>query len=122
MSGGLLLMAVSLPLHLHIRCSPVIGEVLQMQVSTQYFHYLRHKLRRAALAQWRTAATPTTGSGQAPAQQQRQRTWFGGKPREVPKVLAGRGSALWTWAGCFGDPDSRHWKRVFGVCRADERR
>jgi hypothetical protein len=31
--------------------SPVIEEVLQMQVSTEYFHYLRHKLQRAALAQ-----------------------------------------------------------------------
>ncbi len=30
--------------------SPVIEEVLQMQVSTGYFHYLRHKLQRAALA------------------------------------------------------------------------
>jgi hypothetical protein len=30
--------------------SPVIEEVLQMQVSTEYFHYLRHKLQRAALA------------------------------------------------------------------------
>ena len=29
---------------------PVIEEVLQMQVSTEYFHYLRHKLQRAALA------------------------------------------------------------------------
>ena len=31
--------------------SPVIEEVLQMQVSTEYFHYLRHKLQRAAMAQ-----------------------------------------------------------------------
>ena len=31
--------------------SPVIEEVLQMQVSTEYFHYLRHKLQRAALAE-----------------------------------------------------------------------
>jgi hypothetical protein len=31
--------------------SPVIEEVIQMQVSTEYFHYLRHKLQRAALAQ-----------------------------------------------------------------------
>ena len=31
--------------------SPVIEEVLQMQVSTEYFHYLRLKLQRAALAQ-----------------------------------------------------------------------
>ena len=31
--------------------SPVIDEVLQMQVSTEYFHYLRHKLQPAALAQ-----------------------------------------------------------------------
>lgn len=31
--------------------SPVIEEVLQMQVSTEYFHYLRHKRQRAALAQ-----------------------------------------------------------------------
>ena len=31
--------------------SPVIEEVLQMQVSTEYFHYLRHKLQRAVLAQ-----------------------------------------------------------------------
>jgi len=31
--------------------SPVIEEVLQMQVSTEYFRYLRHKLQRAALAQ-----------------------------------------------------------------------
>jgi len=31
--------------------SPVIEEVLQMQVSTEYFHYLLHKLQRAALAQ-----------------------------------------------------------------------
>jgi hypothetical protein len=31
--------------------SPVIEEVLQMQVSTEYFHYLRHKLQRAALTQ-----------------------------------------------------------------------
>ena len=31
--------------------SPVIEEVLQMQVSTEYFHYLGHKLQRAALAQ-----------------------------------------------------------------------
>ena len=31
--------------------SPVIEEILQMQVSTEYFHYLRHKLQRAALAQ-----------------------------------------------------------------------
>src|SRR3954454_100322 len=30
--------------------SLVIEEVLQMQVSTEYFHYLRHKLQRAALA------------------------------------------------------------------------
>ncbi|HEY6373391.1 MAG TPA: hypothetical protein VIX37_22635 [Candidatus Sulfotelmatobacter sp.] len=27
--------------------APVIEEVLQMQVSTEYFHYLRHKLQRA---------------------------------------------------------------------------
>ncbi|MBZ5612277.1 MAG: hypothetical protein LAP38_28815 [Acidobacteriia bacterium] len=31
--------------------SPVIEEVLQMQVSTEYFRYLRHKLQRAVLAQ-----------------------------------------------------------------------
>jgi len=31
--------------------SPVIEEVLQMQVSTEYFHYLRHKLQRTVLAQ-----------------------------------------------------------------------
>jgi hypothetical protein len=31
--------------------SPVIEEVLQMQVSAEYFHYLRHKLQRATLAQ-----------------------------------------------------------------------
>ena len=31
--------------------SPVIEEVLQMPVSTEYFHYLRHKLQSAALAQ-----------------------------------------------------------------------
>jgi hypothetical protein len=31
--------------------SPVIEEVLQMQVSSEYFHYLRLKLQRAALAQ-----------------------------------------------------------------------
>jgi hypothetical protein len=31
--------------------SPVIEEVQQMQVSAEYFHYLRHKLQRAALAQ-----------------------------------------------------------------------
>ena len=31
--------------------APVIEEVLQMQVSTEYFLYLRHKLQRAALAQ-----------------------------------------------------------------------
>ena len=31
--------------------SPVIEEVLQMQVSTEYFHYLRHRLQRAAFAQ-----------------------------------------------------------------------
>ena len=31
--------------------SPVIEEVLQMQVSTEYFHYLRHKLQCAASAQ-----------------------------------------------------------------------
>jgi hypothetical protein len=31
--------------------SPVIEEVLQMPASTEYFHYLRHKLQRAALAQ-----------------------------------------------------------------------
>ena len=30
--------------------SPVIEEVLQMQVSMEYFHYLRRKLQRAALA------------------------------------------------------------------------
>ena len=31
--------------------SPVIEEVIQMQVGTEYFHYLRHKLQRAALEQ-----------------------------------------------------------------------
>jgi hypothetical protein len=31
--------------------SPVIEEVLQMQVGPEYFQYLRHKLQRAALAQ-----------------------------------------------------------------------
>ena len=31
--------------------TPVIEEVLQMQVSAGYFHYLRHKLQRAALEQ-----------------------------------------------------------------------
>ena len=31
--------------------SPVIEEVLQMQVSTEYFRYLRHKLQRVALTQ-----------------------------------------------------------------------
>jgi hypothetical protein len=31
--------------------SPVIEEVLHMQVSTEYFRYLRHKLQRAVLAQ-----------------------------------------------------------------------
>ena len=30
--------------------SPVIEEVLQMQVSPEYFHYLRYKLQRAASA------------------------------------------------------------------------
>jgi hypothetical protein len=30
--------------------SPVIEEVLQLQVSPQYFQYLRHKLQRAASA------------------------------------------------------------------------
>jgi hypothetical protein len=31
--------------------SPVIEEVLQLQVGPEYFQYLRHKLQRAALAQ-----------------------------------------------------------------------
>jgi hypothetical protein len=31
--------------------SPVIQEVLQMQVGPEYFQYLRHKLQRAASAQ-----------------------------------------------------------------------
>jgi hypothetical protein len=30
--------------------SPVIEEVLQLQVSQEYFHHLRHKLQRAASA------------------------------------------------------------------------
>ena len=30
--------------------SPLIEEVLQMQVSAGYFHYLRHKLQRATLS------------------------------------------------------------------------
>jgi len=30
--------------------SPMIEEVLQLQVGPEYFHYLRHKLHRAALA------------------------------------------------------------------------
>jgi hypothetical protein len=31
--------------------SPVIEEVLQLQIGPEYFQYLRHKLQRAALAQ-----------------------------------------------------------------------
>ena len=31
--------------------SPVIEEVLQLQVAPEYFQHLRHKLQRAALAQ-----------------------------------------------------------------------
>jgi len=31
--------------------TPVIEEVLQMQVSAEYFHYLRHKLQRTTSSQ-----------------------------------------------------------------------
>ena len=78
--------------------------------------------RQARTGTGETPQRQHSGSGQAPAQQQRQRTWFGRNPQKVPNVLGRARSALWTMTGRFGDPESRHWKRVFGKCRADERR
>ena len=46
---------------------------------------------------------------------------FWTKGAEGPHVLAVRG-LLWTRTGRFSDPESRHWKRVFGQCWADENR
>ena len=39
-----------------------------------------------------------------------------------PQVLGRTRPALWTMTCRFSDPESRHWKRVFGQCRADESR
>src|ERR1035437_142915 len=38
--------------------SPVIEEVLQLQVSQEYFQYLRHKLQHAATARYKPAPSP----------------------------------------------------------------
>ena len=38
--------------------SPVIEEVLQLQVSQEYFQHLRHKLQRAASARYQITPSP----------------------------------------------------------------